>query len=65
MSGEFIWIKNGSVTSPEGFSAASLAAGIKPRGKKDMALVVSARAADAAGVFTTNNVKAAPVKLSM
>jgi glutamate N-acetyltransferase/amino-acid N-acetyltransferase len=59
------WIKNGSVTSPRGFSAAGAAVGIKPGGKKDMALVTSEKDCVAAGVFTTNKVKAAPVKVSM
>lgn len=65
MSKPFAWIKNGSVTSALGFRAAGIAAGIKTGGKKDMALVVSDVPSLAAGVFTTNKVKAAPVKLSM
>lgn len=59
------WIKNGSVTSPIGFRAAGIAAGLKKNGRKDMALVVSDCDADAAATFTTNQIKAAPVKLSM
>lgn len=59
------WIKDGGVTSAQGFVAAGVSAGIKPSGKKDMALLVSAVKAQAAGTFTTNQVKAAPVKLSM
>jgi glutamate N-acetyltransferase/amino-acid N-acetyltransferase len=47
---------------PSGFSAAGTAAGIKKKKKKDMALIVSETAAVSAGVFTTNQVKAAPVK---
>ncbi len=47
---------------PKGFSAAGIAAGIKKKKKKDMALIVSETAAVSAGVFTTNQVKAAPVK---
>jgi len=58
-------IKGGGVTSAEGFQAAGVACGIKPRGEKDMALVVSDVPADAAATFTTNLVKAAPVKVSM
>lgn len=54
----------GSITAPQGFRAAGIAAGIKPGGKKDMALVVSDVPASAAGVFTTNKVKAAPVRVS-
>jgi glutamate N-acetyltransferase/amino-acid N-acetyltransferase len=51
-----------SVTAPLGFRAAGLAAGIKKGGARDLALVVNdgpSRAA--AGVFTRNRVKAAPV----
>ncbi|MFI6395740.1 bifunctional glutamate N-acetyltransferase/amino-acid acetyltransferase ArgJ [Nonomuraea sp. NPDC050547] len=51
-----------SVTAPLGFKAAGIAAGIKASGNRDLALVVNegpSRAA--AGVFTANRVKAAPV----
>jgi glutamate N-acetyltransferase / amino-acid N-acetyltransferase len=58
-------IKGGGVTSATGFQAAGVACGIKPRGEKDMALILSDVPAEAAGTFTTNLVKAAPVKLSM
>jgi glutamate N-acetyltransferase/amino-acid N-acetyltransferase len=44
-----------------GFRAAGVHAGLKPQGKPDMALIVSERPCTAAGVFTTNRVKAAPV----
>lgn len=51
-----------SVTGPAGFRAAGVAAGIKPSGARDVALVVNdGPKAAAAGVFTTNKVKAAPV----
>ena len=54
-----------SVTAPQGFRAAATAAGIKPSGKSDMALVVNDGPYDAAAaVFTRNRVKASPVKLS-
>lgn len=46
---------------PKGFSAAGVSAGIK-KNKKDMALIVSEVMAATAAVFTTNQVKAAPVK---
>ena len=55
----------GAVTAARGFRAAGLAAGIKKSGKKDMALIVSDVPATVAGVFTRNQVKAAPVKLDM
>jgi glutamate N-acetyltransferase/amino-acid N-acetyltransferase len=51
-----------SVTTAKGFRAAGIAAGIKANGNPDLALVVNTgprRAA--AGVFTSNRVKAAPV----
>jgi glutamate N-acetyltransferase / amino-acid N-acetyltransferase len=51
-----------SVTAAAGFRAAGLAAGLKASGHKDLALVVNAGPDfAAAGVFTTNRVKAAPV----
>jgi len=51
-----------SVTDPAGFSAAGIAAGIKSGGRPDLALVVnSGPDFTAAGVFTSNRVKAAPV----
>jgi glutamate N-acetyltransferase/amino-acid N-acetyltransferase len=51
-----------SVTAAKGFTAAGIAAGIKENGNPDLALVVNhgPRLA-AAGVFTSNRVKAAPV----
>lgn len=55
---------SGSVTAPRGFSAAGVAAGIKPSGNPDVALIVSDRPAHAAAVFTTNKVCAAPVLVS-
>ena len=58
-------IKGGGVTSAQGFRAAGVACGIKSGGEKDLALVVSDVPADAAAAFTTNLVKAAPVKVSM
>ena len=53
------WVEGG-VTAPQGFKASGVAAGIK-RSKRDLALLVSAVPAAAAGVFTTNRVKAAPL----
>ncbi|MEV4648241.1 bifunctional glutamate N-acetyltransferase/amino-acid acetyltransferase ArgJ [Saccharopolyspora sp. NPDC049426] len=51
-----------SVTGPAGFRAAGVAAGIKAAGARDLALVVNdGPQQSAAGVFTTNKVKAAPV----
>lgn len=53
---------NGGVTAALGFQAASTAAGIKYKDRKDMALLFSETPCCAAGTFTTNVVKAAPVK---
>ena len=53
-------IITGGVTSPKGFKAAGIYAGIKKK-EKDMALVYSTVPAKGAGTFTTNIVKAAPV----
>jgi glutamate N-acetyltransferase/amino-acid N-acetyltransferase len=51
-----------SATHAQGFRAAGLAAGLKPSGKPDVALVVNDGPLDAAAcVFTSNRVKAAPV----
>ncbi|MFR0076028.1 MAG: bifunctional glutamate N-acetyltransferase/amino-acid acetyltransferase ArgJ [Blautia sp.] len=52
----------GGVTAAKGYSAASTAAGIKKNGAKDMAMIYSRTPCVAAGTFTTNVVKAAPVK---
>ncbi len=51
------------VMLPAGFRAAGVRAGIKRRDVKDMGLIVSDVPATVAGVFTTNQVSAAPVKL--
>jgi len=48
-----------------GFRASGISCGIKDKGKKDLALILSDVEAEAAGVFTTNRVKAAPVLLDM
>lgn len=51
-----------SPTRPRGFRAAGVAAGIKDGGRADLALVVNdGPGRSAAGLFTTNQVKAAPV----
>jgi len=51
-----------SVTSPKGFDASGVAAGLKSSGEKDVALIVNnGPKYDASAVFTTNKVKAAPV----
>ena len=57
----------GGVTAAKGFRASAIFAGIKPsnKGRDDMALVASESPATGAGCFTTNRVKAAPVRVSM
>ena len=55
-------IITGGVTAARGFQAASTAAGIKYQNRTDMAMVYSEKPCKAAGTFTTNVVKAAPVK---
>lgn len=52
----------GGVTAAKGFEAASAEAQIKYKNRKDMALIYSTVPCVAAGTFTTNVVKAAPVK---
>jgi len=58
------WLEGG-ITAVPGILAAGVAAGIKPSGKKDLALVHSSTPARVAAVFTTNQVKGAPVLVSM
>ncbi|MDD5382480.1 MAG: bifunctional glutamate N-acetyltransferase/amino-acid acetyltransferase ArgJ [Candidatus Margulisbacteria bacterium] len=53
-----------SITVPKGYQAAALAAGIKQSGKPDLTLIYSEAPASAAGVFTSNQFKAAPVMVS-
>jgi glutamate N-acetyltransferase/amino-acid N-acetyltransferase len=61
---EIEWL-DGGVTAVPGILAGGVAAGIKPSGKKDLALVYSPTPARAAAVFTGNQVKGAPVLVSM
>jgi len=60
----WVWIKAGNVTSAKGFLSSGIHAGLKAGREKDMALLVSTCPADAAGAFTTNQVKAGPVRVS-
>jgi glutamate N-acetyltransferase / amino-acid N-acetyltransferase len=61
---ELEWL-DGGVTAVPGILAGAVGAGIKPSGKKDLALVHSPTPARVAAVFTTNQVKGAPVLVSM
>ena len=64
MGAEFKAITSGTDTSPQGFLAGAVNAGIKGQDKLDMAILCSEKPCVAAGVFTTNAIKAAPVILS-
>lgn len=54
-------VVEGGVTAPKGFRAAGIAAGLKPSGAADLALIVSEADAIAAGVYTQSQVRAACV----
>ena len=58
-------IISGSITSPAGYRANGMAAGIKKSGKPDLALIYSEIPAVCAGVFTKNSIKAAPLIVSI
>ncbi len=60
---EIQWL-DGGITAVPGILAAGVAAGIKPSGKKDLALIYSSSPARAAAVFTASQVKGAPVLVS-
>jgi glutamate N-acetyltransferase/amino-acid N-acetyltransferase len=61
---ELEWL-DGGITAVPGILAGGVTAGIKPSGRKDLALVYSSSPARAAAVFTSNQVKGAPVLVSM
>lgn len=61
---ELEWLEGG-ITAVPGILAAGIHSGIKASGKKDLALIYSSTPARAAAVFTTNQVKGAPVLVSM
>lgn len=58
-------LKNASITTVKGIKAAGISSGLKKSGKKDLCLIYSEEKSIAAGAFTQNKVKAAPVILSM
>ena len=60
-----IKVIDGGVTAAKGFMAAGVEAGIKYNNRKDLALIYSDCPAAAAGMFTSNVVKAAPVLYDM
>jgi len=55
---------NNTITAPRGFLAAGVRCGIKKSGKSDLGLIVCSTGAKAAGVFTTNTITSAAVKVS-
>jgi len=57
-------VTTGETYAIEGFQASAVASGLKKKGGLDLALILSEKEAAAAGVFTTNRVKAAPVLIS-
>ncbi|HEY6854011.1 MAG TPA: bifunctional ornithine acetyltransferase/N-acetylglutamate synthase, partial [Gemmatimonadales bacterium] len=61
MSANVQELPDGSATTPQGFTAAAAAAGLKSGGALDVALLVSATSCATAGVFTKNAMRAAPV----
>src|SRR5882762_5484604 len=61
--GDLEWL-TGGISAVPGILASGVAAGIKPSGKKDLALLYSSSPARAAAVFTSNQVKGAPVLVS-
>src|SRR5437870_7895116 len=64
MGPDIEWL-DGGITAVPGILAGGIAAGIKLSGKKDLALIYSSTPARAAAVFTSNQVKGAPVLVSM
>ncbi len=54
----------GGVCAPKGFKASGISCGIRKKGKKDLALIVSECRAAAAGVYTQNLVKGAPITIT-
>src|SRR3989475_1834378 len=61
MTATLVPLADGSLTSPQGFTAAAAHAGLKSGGALDVALLVSASSCPPAGVFTRNALRAAPV----
>lgn len=55
---------DGGVTAPAGFRASGVSCGIKAEGKLDLAMIAASEPVAAAGIFTTNHAKAAPVLVS-
>jgi len=58
-------IKQGTVTSPQGFLAGAVEASVKYKGRLDLGILFSDATTVSAAVFTKNKIKAAPVLISM
>jgi glutamate N-acetyltransferase/amino-acid N-acetyltransferase len=58
-------IKQGTVTSPQGFMAGAVEAAVKYKGRLDLGILYSDTTAVSAAVFTKSRVKAAPILISM
>lgn len=54
----------GSITAPKGFKAGAVCCGVKKKGRRDIAVIYSDVKCKAAGVFTTNRVRAACVDIT-
>ena len=52
---------DGGITAPRGFRASGISCGIKANGRHDLAILATDRPVPAAGIFTLNQAKAAPV----
>ena len=63
MSNNYKFIENGSVTSPKGFKASGIVAGLKVSGAPDMAMILSDAPANFSAAFTSCVFAAAPVRL--
>ncbi len=65
MNSMFTTIDSGTVTSPRGFLAGAVRAGIKDQKRLDLAILYSEERCVAAGAFTQNAIKSAPVLVSL
>jgi glutamate N-acetyltransferase/amino-acid N-acetyltransferase len=54
----------GGITAPKAFRASGVACGIKANGRRDLAILATSHPVSAAGLFTTNQAKAAPILVS-
>jgi glutamate N-acetyltransferase/amino-acid N-acetyltransferase len=63
MNNDLKTISKGTITSPVGFLAGAVNAGISNNGKLDLAIVYSKQLCTAAAVYTKNRIKASPIKV--